>query len=164
MKHFKYLTILIYFTFVSNFFNCEAQVRSDTSLKVNRFVKKRLGTEGYYISIPRDFKITKKKGVDFYVYWISPKDTSRKDIGYSGIYFGNWPSVFEPKSIECKADSMNSLFLGQSRVWGITKCSNQFTIQTIAQIGDSYKIHAFANVKETRDLSLYLEIFKSLTK
>ena len=164
MKHFKYLTILIYFTFVSNCFNCEAQLRSDTSLKVNRFVKKKLGFEGYHLSIPRDYKITKKKGVDFYVYWISPKDTLRKDIGYSGIYFGNWPNVFEPKSVECKKDSLESQFLGQLRVWNITKCSDQLTIQTIAQIGDSYKIHAFANVKEIRDLKLYLEIFKSLTK
>jgi len=147
MKHFKYLTILIYFTFVSNCFNCEAQLRSDTSLKVNRFVKKKLGFEGYHLSIPRDYKITKKKGV-----------------GYSGIYFGNWPNVFEPKSVECKKDSLESQFLGQLRVWNITKCSDQLTIQTIAQIGDSYKIHAFANVKEIRDLKLYLEIFKSLTK
>ncbi|MBS1542513.1 MAG: hypothetical protein JST14_02670 [Bacteroidetes bacterium] len=122
----------------------------------------------YYISMPNKYSITEKEGPDFSVFYFADSGTTSATSISGGMYFGNFPSEFPPKSDSCKVRTMDSQILGNKSSWTIYECDREFAIQTIVESnsgeGWNSQIHAFGHGKSKEDLDKILAIYSTLRK
>lgn len=101
------------------------------------------------------------------VYYLTPLDTTRRDLFTAGIYLGNHPNIGSD-TITGPLESLRSELLGQSAVWTLSKRDSTYLLQTIADVkrneGWHTKIHAFGTVAARTDIIHLQTIFATLTR
>src|SRR5690348_1332248 len=131
-----------------------------------QLAQNRIGNSNYYISIPRDYILKENEGPDFSVFYFYPADTTNQPPFAGGIYFGNFPTMFNPENDSCKVKDITIKFLDSLANWSVYECPGKYFVQTIAEIKDSAdwseKIHAFGNAKTKEGLNTVLEIFGTM--
>ena len=172
MKTIKVFTIcLITFVSITSCINTNTLKNDNIDKSIpfkDSLSEKQIDKTNYYISLPKEYIIEEKDGVDFSVYYFSPKDTSVKATFRGGMYFGNFPGEFEPESDSCKISYIRSKILEENLKWTIYNCNNTYKVQTItdSKSGESWneKIHAFGNANSEADMKKLLFIFSTLNQ
>lgn len=135
---------------------------------VDSLTERQIGEMKYFISIPKNFKITENEGPDFSVFYFLNSDTTVTSNIYGGIYFGNFPSKFSPPNDSCRVEAVNSEIFGNLETWTVYNCGNNFSVQTIANTKDGEEwnslTHAFGWVNNKNDLYKILKIYSTLHK
>ena len=144
-------------------------------------VRQRLGNTKFYISIPSDFEINRKEGLDFTVYYFNLTDTISKGGFSFGLYFGSHPSSYKKACEECDVKTIEAKLLNKPCEWTIYSCDDSYYIETVIKKNDSdyveldedvhgegtilliseNLIHAFGYANKTNDIDLILKIFST---
>ena len=122
-------TFLIGFAFGSCKDSVKHDAQSDTF--ISSLVEKQIGTSGYSISLPKNYSIEEKEGPDFSVFYFSTTDTIAENTFSGGMYFGNYPSFFEPKSDSCSVEEVKSKVMDSMINWSSYNCPDSYSIQSI---------------------------------
>lgn len=129
-------------------------------------IARRIDSSDFYISLPANYTITPRDGIDFVVYYFFPADTTIKAEFSGGLYFGNFPSKFEKDNDSCKTSTIKSRILDSTTDWTIYNCDNGYALQTIidSKSGEDWdqKIHAFGNAISEIRMHNLLDIFSTL--
>ena len=132
----------------------------------NSLTELQIGKSNYYISLPLNYIIEEKEGIDFSVYYFVPKDTTLKASFKGGMYFGNFPSEFAPENDSCKTSQIKNKLLEEYREWTVYNCNGKYEIQTItdSKSGEDWneKIHAFGSANSESDMKKLLIIYTTL--
>lgn len=164
MKLNLYILIIIS-SIVSVAFSCGSSRKNISDIEAAHNLKeKKLDRIGYYISIPQGYKIVETEGVDFYVYHFQPKDTTTKNLLTGGLYYGGYPSEMEPEDKSCKTEVIEADLLNKNVDWQVFDCNNAYSVQTIIELDDWAKFHAFGNAQSEEDVQTLIEIYSTLRK
>jgi len=150
-------------------FCCQAQEKKERHNSVDssflqRLITTQIGQSAFFISIPSDYKITERRSVDFSVYYFSPIDTTNTSSFSGGLYLGGFPSLSGPENNFYKDTILKRKLFNKYEEWTQYSCNETYSIQTIANIGNYSKIHAFGNAKSKPDIDKILIIFSTLSK
>lgn len=155
--------IIILSSIVSVAFSCCNSRKNIPKIEATHNLKeKNLGRIGYYISIPQGYKILETEGVDYYVYYFQPKDTRTKNLLTGGLYYGGYPSDIEPEDKNCKTEIIEADLLNEKVDWQVFDCNNAYSVQTIIDLDDWAKFHAFGNAQSEKDVQTLIEIYSTL--
>ena len=144
-------------------------------------VRQRLGDTNFCISIPSDFEVGRREGMDFTVYYFNSTDTVSKSKFSFGIYFGNHPSIYKKAGEECDVKTIEAKLLNKPCEWIVYSCDDSYFIETVIDKNDSdyveldedthgegailliseNKIHLFGESNKIEDIDLILEIFST---
>ncbi|AEE54241.1 hypothetical protein [Haliscomenobacter hydrossis] len=131
-------------------------------------VEQQIGESNFYIALPTGYFMKETKGLDFSVYYIAATDTTASGNFTAGLYFGDYPSEFQPDSDDCTSETRKGKILNVSKDWTLYNCNGQYTIQTIVDnesgAEGNKRIHAFGRVSKQTELDRILEIFATLVK
>ncbi len=150
--------------FCTILFSCNNQSKKTIDSHVVAYRQEKVGGE-YEISLPDYYRIEKRQGPDFEVYSLSPIDTS-KNISNGGIYFGGHPQRIAPLfDIKLRKDSLISgLLLGNKISWMIYEYDSLFSAQTILNLDDYLRVHAFTYATSYSQLDTLIKVMESLRK
>ena len=153
---------------------CNCSGRKDTgpaqidNTLTNGLVEQRIGESNFYIALPTGYFLKETKGLDFSVYYIAETDTTASGSFTAGLYFGDFPSEFQPDNDGCTTETLKGEILNASKDWTVYNCKGEYTIQTIVDnesgAEGSKRIHAFGRVSNQTALDKILGIFATLIK
>lgn len=109
-----------------------------------------IGSSGFSIELPEDFKIDSTIGERSSVYYFQPKDTNAIH-GEAGIYIGKHPQDADPTKDNYKRE-FSSVFMGQMVKWTEYKMNPDTQRETFVALNDSIKIHCWCYSDREDDL------------
>ena len=160
------VTLTMFFYSCNDAYNKKVDNHKTVNSLRSNLIEKQIGKSNFYISLPPEYSIRQTKGPDFSVYYFTPTDTAIKANFAGGLYFGNFPHVFEPDGDSCKITITNGNVLGKTASWTVYNCNSDYTIQTIidSKSGEewSQKIHVFGSAKSDINMKKIFYIYTTL--
>jgi hypothetical protein len=158
------LTILLMFG-VNACINSEKKKFIDSAFKQSLIEQKVKGTN-YTIQLPDTYQIKERRGVDFSVYYFTPKDTTDNTAFRGGFYLGNHGAGFEANNAGCKTKGISGTILNADERWSLYDCDGKYSIETLIDSKSGLDwgrmLHAFGRANSNNDLKKLLEVYSTL--
>lgn len=79
-----------------------------------------------------------------------------------GLYYGGYPSDIEHEDKNCKTEIIEAYLLNEKVDWQVFDCNNAYSVQTIIDLDDWAKFHAFGNAQSEKDVQTLIDIYSTL--
>ena len=156
---------LILFLFIGYFASSCSRISNKQGLPNDNTInlkERQIGKSRFYISLPKGYHLKETVGVDFYVYLFQSKDKDNQGAYTGGLYFGGHPNEIEAENKNCQTKSIEGDLLTQTVEWKLFDCKDKFEIQTIIELDNWEKVHAFGDAKTREDAQKLIQIFSTL--
>jgi hypothetical protein len=164
LKSILLLTILLMLG-VNACINSEKKKSFDSAFKKSLIEQKVKGTN-YIIRLPDTYQIKERRGVDFSVYYFTPRDTADHTAFHGGFYLGNHGAGFGADNAGCKTKEITGVILNVDERWSLYDCGGKYSIETLIDSKSGMDwgrmLHAFGRANSKDDLKKLLEVYGTL--
>jgi hypothetical protein len=118
---------------------------------------------GYYMTLPKFYKISKELGVDYTTFYVVNRtipDSSKTFVMF-GCCVG---TIGEQLSNASKIDSVKKIILGQEVQWKIYNWDSYYLAETLISLNDFKKAVFGIRTKNRDDVNLLISSFGTLRK
>jgi hypothetical protein len=118
---------------------------------------------GYFMTLPKSYKIEKKQGIDYKTFYLL--DKTRTDSSKTFVMFGCCVgTIGEGLANANKIDSVKKIVLGQEVQWKIYTWNSYYLAETLVSISDHGKAAFGIKTKHRDNVNLLISSFETLRK